>query len=199
MHSHSTIPATSGIYRITCAVTGKIYIGSAVNLRRRWIDHRKHLRNNTHDNEKLQRAWNKYGGDAFTFEIIEFVLIPELLTTREQYWLDKVKPFGNKGLNMAKIAGSSLGIKRSPETREKLSALKRGKPGKTHTPEERERIRQRMRGNTHMIGKKFSPEHRAKISTALIGNKINLGRKLSSEHRAKIGAANLGKKRTRKT
>src|SRR5260221_10508487 len=83
MHSHSTIPATSGIYRITCAVTRKIYIGSAMNLRKRWKDHSFYLQRNEHHNPKLQAAWNKYGPDAFTFEVWELVL-PISLTARSE-------------------------------------------------------------------------------------------------------------------
>src|SRR6266700_6394202 len=111
------IPATPGIYRITCIVTKKIYIGSAINLRARWQNHCAYLRQNKHHNPKLQNAWNKYGPDAFVFEVLEIVLIPDLLTAREQYWFSKLKPFGNKGFNLAPIAGSSLGRVVSEATR----------------------------------------------------------------------------------
>ncbi|SRR6266702_2073921 len=191
----STTPTTSGIYCITCTVTGKFYVGSAVNLYRRWIDHRKHLRNNTHDNQKLQRAWNKYTEATFVFEILELVLIPEMLTAREQYWIDKLKPF----FNIAKVAGSSLGIKRSPEMREKLSILKRGKPGPKHTPETRAILSAQKQGNTYNLGKKFTAEHRAKICAASLGNKSNLGRKRSPAAIEKTRLANLGQKRSEET
>ena len=50
---------TSGVYQITNKVTGKFYIGSAVNFRKRWNTHKSCLRNNKHANKHLQRAWNK--------------------------------------------------------------------------------------------------------------------------------------------
>src|SRR5437588_1377253 len=103
------IPETSGIYRIVCKSTGKMYIGSSANLRIRQYNHFRELRLMIHPNQKLQRAWNKYGPDAFTFEIVELAL-PLLLLEREQYWLDKLKPFGNKGFNIASIAKSTLGL-----------------------------------------------------------------------------------------
>src|SRR5258708_22007982 len=127
MQPYYTIPATSGIYRITCTVTGKIYIGSAMNLRNRWNDHRQHFHGKNHPNKKLQNAWYKYGEQAFTFEVLELVL-PMSLTAREQYWFKKLKPFGNKGFNIAPIAGSSLGLKHSAETREKLRLARLTQP-----------------------------------------------------------------------
>lgn len=69
-----TIPQTSGIYKWTCTTTRKIYVGSAVNLRMRWYNHKTSLRKNKHVNSLLQRAWNKYGEECFVFEVIELVL-----------------------------------------------------------------------------------------------------------------------------
>lgn len=108
----SSIPQTSGIYRIVCSANGKIYIGSAVNLRHRKKDHFKTLRGNRHANIRLQRAWNKYGEDAFSFEVIEWVLAPFLLE-REQYWMDKLRVCDDRyGFNIAPLAGSCYGAKR---------------------------------------------------------------------------------------
>src|SRR5579859_5751742 len=102
----SDIPNVSGIYRITCTTNGMFYIGSAVNLYRRWVTHRSDLRNNKHRNPKMQRAFNKYGEEAFAFEVLELVLLPEMLIAREQHYFDTMKPFGKRGYNIAKVAGS---------------------------------------------------------------------------------------------
>src|SRR5689334_12150640 len=118
-HSIQPPPETSGIYRITCTVTGKFYIGSALNLYSRWANHFSSLRRNVHGNPKLQNAFNKYGEDAFAFDILELVLIPEMLTAREQHWFEKLNPFGENGFNIDRIAGSALGRKLSAEHREK--------------------------------------------------------------------------------
>ena len=125
---HDGIPTTSGIYRITCIVTGKIYIGSALNLRNRWRRHRNALLRNGHHNPKLQRAWNKYSPDAFTFEVLELVL-PISLTAREQYWFKKLKPFGKRGFNIYRVAGSSLGYKPSQATCDKIRVALSGRKG----------------------------------------------------------------------
>lgn len=181
----SPIPTTSGIYRIVCLTNKKLYIGSAVNLRKRWQDHSRDLSRKTHCNQKLQRAYQKYGSDAFQFEIIEFVLPPFLLE-REQYHLDKNKPFGSKGFNIARQAAQPLlGLEHPPvsaETREKLRTSHLGQPG-------------------YWTGKRRPPEHihplsdeaRAKISDA------NRGRTTSPETREKLRLANLGKKQSEET
>src|SRR6266566_206763 len=102
------ISASPGVYRITCTANSRFYIGSAIDLRKRCNEHFYALRNNQHHSITLQRAWNKYGPDAFVFEIIEIVLIPDLLTAREQRCLDTLKPFGRRGFNTARVAGSNL-------------------------------------------------------------------------------------------
>src|ERR1700730_6768615 len=123
------IPDASGIYRIICVPTGKMYIGSAVNLRIRHKNHFNTLRNNQHKNPKLRRAYAKYGPDAFVFEILELVLVTEMLTAREQYWITKLNPW----FNIARIAGSNLGMKQSAEAIEKSRI---GRTGMKRTPEQ---------------------------------------------------------------
>lgn len=150
-----SIPASPGIYRITCTVTGKFYIGSAADLRERWRTHRKELTQDRHHNPKLQATWNKYGPETFIFEVLELVLVPELLTAREQYYLDTLKPFGKRGFNIAIIAGSSLGVRRSSETIERMRLAasmqvwteearrnaSQSQQGRRHRPETIERMR----------------------------------------------------------
>ena len=79
---------TPGIYCITNTITNKVYVGSTVNLHRRCVAHLRTLRANKHHSAKLQRAWNKYGEEAFKFEIIEYVTDISKLDEREQYWID---------------------------------------------------------------------------------------------------------------
>ena len=58
-----SIPKKSGIYQIRNLVNGKIYVGSSVNLETRKTPHYWELENNRHNNQHLQRAYNKYGLD----------------------------------------------------------------------------------------------------------------------------------------
>ena len=67
-----------GIYKIKNKVNGKVYIGQSIRIEKRWIDHKKTLRSNSHRNIYLQNAWNKYGEENFIHEIIEECDISEL-------------------------------------------------------------------------------------------------------------------------
>ena len=197
------IPETSGIYRITCIATGKIYIGSAINLWKRWKVHRRELNRGRHHNPILQNAWNKYGKESFVFEVLELVL-PISLTAREQYWLDTVKPFSRKGFNVDRVAGSPLGRKHTPETRAKLREINLGKPGTRlgakATPESRAKM------SASHLGKPHSEAHRRKVSEARTGKthrqetkekirQAKLGHAVSEATRAKLSAASKNQSR----
>lgn len=78
-----------------------IYIGSSVNIYKRWSNHCWQLRNNKHSNRYLQNAWNKYGEQNFKFEILE-LCDPIKQFELEQDYLNKFKPFArlNNGYNI---------------------------------------------------------------------------------------------------
>lgn len=176
----SSAPTTSGIYKISNLVTGKCYIGSSVNLQRRWQEHYYDLCKNQHYNAKLQRTWNKHTESAFRFEIIELVLSAFLLE-REQYWLDRIKPYErNKGYNLNKYANSCLGTKRSPETIEKHRIAS---TGKKHTDEAKAKISHANKGRHH-APEEDTPKMKALIITDPQGNEYPiLGiKKFCDEH-----------------
>ena len=122
----------SGIYKITNTTNGKVYVGSAVNFDTRWKEHVRELRKGKHHSSALQNAWNKYGEDNFEFSIIEECeRIRKVLLGREQYWMDTLDSVAN-GYNIAKTAGSQLGMKQSPEA---IAARVEKNTGKKRTPE----------------------------------------------------------------
>lgn len=59
-----------GIYMIRNKVNDKVYIGQSISIEERFCSHKRKLNNKTHDSRHLQYAWNKYGEEAFEFEII---------------------------------------------------------------------------------------------------------------------------------
>jgi group I intron endonuclease len=113
---------TCGIYTIRNTISGRIYIGSSVNIERRWRVHVHHLKAGTHHSSILQRSWDKHGEGAFAFEVW-LVIDAKLLIDHEQDLIDRLKP----SLNIHPKARSPLGVKRTAETRLKLSVMKRGK------------------------------------------------------------------------
>jgi group I intron endonuclease len=104
----------TGVYLITCKPTSRQYVGSAVNIKRRWAVHLHQLRRGTHHSQVLQRAWTKYGPDAFEFRVV-VVCAPESLLLYEQLLIDGLNP----ALNICRVAGSALGVRHTAETRQK--------------------------------------------------------------------------------
>lgn len=114
---------TCGIYRILNVKSGKFYLGSSKNIEHRWKGHLRDLEAGNHHNVLLQRAYAKYGRDAFSFEVI--VECPEKDRLRiEQSYLNNA--WGSGALyNLCPLVGrlpSSLGKKRSAEALEKFKA-----------------------------------------------------------------------------
>jgi group I intron endonuclease len=175
-----SIPRTSGIYKITCTANGKIYVGSATNLHKRWMQHKIDLRGQYHANSFLQHTFNKYGENAFMFEVLELVM-PWSILDREQYWLDKLKPYDHSiGFNIAlKADAPMVGRKASDETRIKQSISRKGRK---LSKEQIDKIAKANRGQ------KRTPETCANISTSL------KGRKMSDASRAKMSASRMGLK-----
>lgn len=125
----------SGIYKIINIKNNKIYIGSAVSILARFQNHKMHLKKGTHKNRHLQNAWCKYGSQFFKFEILENVS-KEQLILREQFWLDKTQCYNNQiGYNICTVANSTLGTKRTKETREKISKAVKAYITKDHLDE----------------------------------------------------------------
>lgn len=131
----------SGIYGIQ-GPEGKLYIGSAVDIVRRWRKHKYALNDGTHRNQYLQRAWDKYGSDNFSFIVLEYVQDQNKLLEAEQAYLDKY----DKSLlyNIMHTAGSAYGYKHSAEARQ---AIKVKNTGKYVTDITKERISQSRVGN----------------------------------------------------
>jgi group I intron endonuclease len=89
----------SGIYQILNKINGHSYIGSSDNIQTRWNRHAYDLQRGQHHSIPLQRAYLKYGKDNLLFIIMELISnsTPELLLTKEQEWIDKLKPVYNIG------------------------------------------------------------------------------------------------------
>ena len=146
----------TGVYCIKNKINGKLYIGSTTqgfNIRKG--RHIRSLNQGNHHSAILQKAWNKYGEQAFQFIILEKVM-PEHCITREQWYLNW---YPNE-YNISKIAGSCLGVKMSDETKKKLSAIHLGMKHTIDT-----KIKIGLAGK----GRKYSQQAKTKISIARMG------------------------------
>lgn len=119
----STQPGNqSGIYAIVHAESGKTYIGSSGDIRRRWAEHRRALGQGRALCKPFQNAWNKYGEAAFDWGVIEFC-DGSLLLSREQHYIDLHQTTDMAhGYNICPVAGSLLGTKQSDESKAKMKA-----------------------------------------------------------------------------
>jgi group I intron endonuclease len=117
-----------GVYRITNTANGMIYIGSSIDAVNRWRQHRKELRNGKHHNDKLKKAFKKYGEEAFVFEVVEVCSL-ETLREREQAWiLESFCTDRHTGYNLTDCVESpNRGKKMSPEACAKMSKAGKGK------------------------------------------------------------------------
>lgn len=92
----------SGIYKIEHEKSGKVYVGSSKDIRKRWRQHSSGLRRKRHHNQRLQRAYNKYGSDAFRYEVLEYCSV-DVLLDREQFWMDELDSYSS-GYNCSPYA-----------------------------------------------------------------------------------------------
>ena len=150
-----------GIYRID--IGKHSYFGSATNLSQRKSRHIRDLRSGKHHSPYIQNVFNKYGEEEFRFNIVLICEKSDLLFY-EQAFIDK--HYSNEfNMNHCRIANSQLGLKRSEETKRRMSEAARG------------------RKNPTLARMNKDPEHRAKISA---GKK---GRKFTEAHKKALSDA----------
>lgn len=188
----------SGIYCIINRINGKCYIGSAVNISKRLINHRYNLNKNVHDNVYLQSSWNKHGKENFEFNVLEYVE-KEKLIEREQYYLDLFCSYNRKhGYNVCCVAESRIGAKCSDEFKKQVSERLKGNKhslGRKHSVEWKQKMSIRMKGNKYALGYKYTEEQRKRCSASLLGNTYTLGFSPTIETRIKLSNASKGKPR----
>lgn len=99
-----------GIYQVKNLVNDKVFIGSAKNLPGKINSVKFQLENGSHVNSELQKDFKKYGEKKFSFEVLDYLSpkedpdydYSEDLKVLEEMWIDKLKPFDEKGYNKNK-------------------------------------------------------------------------------------------------
>jgi group I intron endonuclease len=114
----------SGIYVIVNLIDKRIYVGSSKNLHKRYLHHKEDLFKKCHKNKHLQNFHNKYGIQTLSFKLLEYCETDKLLE-REQYYLDKLKPFKKNGFNIFKKSFGGF-EKHSEKSKLKMSLQRRG-------------------------------------------------------------------------
>jgi group I intron endonuclease len=199
----------SGIYEIVNKINGHRYIGSSINIERRWSDHLYKLNNRRHENQILMKAWNKYGENLFQFNILaicpkESLLNFEQVFLNEEYHEYNISDYAHAptlGKHLSEATKQKIrGYRHTEEAKKKMSLAKKGVrggfTGKHHTDESNAKNRLAHIGNKYCFGKKLSEEHKRKISEGLIGYKHTeetrqklRNKKISEETRKKLSVA----------
>lgn len=177
---------TSGIYCIENIINNKKYIGQSKNINGRWYRHKKMLNCGTHDNDYLQKSWDKYGEENFKFYVLEYCNEDEL-DEKEIYYIDLHNTLDRGyGYNL-KSGGQNYGVKLSEYVRKKQSiALK-----KVYADNEDLRM---MRKN-NALEQWSNPEIKAKI---LGKNNGMYGKHHTEETRKKMSEQKKGKPSTKR-
>ena len=109
-YKEAKLPA--GVYQIKNTVSGKIFIGSSVNVNSRINRHKQSFAfmDKLSDNfeiPELVADVKQYGQESFVFEVLEALegeydsdaALKDDLKILHQIWLEKCEPFGDRGYN----------------------------------------------------------------------------------------------------
>ena len=166
---------TYAIYIITCTVNAKQYVGITKDLARRWKEHGSM----NGSSRALHNAMKKYGKEAFVFTHIADAFDKDAACDLERMLIKEKNTLVPNGYNLTSGGegsfepseelrimrrNSRLGKKMSQATKDKLSALRSGKP--MH-PAVKEIL---LKAN---LGKRLSEETKAKMSIAKKGKPPN--------------------------
>jgi len=109
--TYKQTPLPMGVYQIKNTISGKVFVGSSMNLPGILNRHRFQLNASSHPIKDMQEDWHQYGSAAFTCEVLE-VLKPEAVLEEdcqktilalEDKWLTNLQPYGEKGYNKLQI------------------------------------------------------------------------------------------------
>ena len=159
-----------GIYKITCLINNKTYIGQSGDIEKRFNQYKYGLVKNQ---IKIYNSLKKYGYSNHRFDIIEKFdeYNKELLTEREQFFIDYHR---EKGYILLNIREAGSNGKHDDETKSKIGESNKIK----------------------LKGRKLSEEHINKIKKSLTNNKRRLGTKITEITREKMKSSHKGVKKT---
>lgn len=186
----------AGIYSITHVSSGRMYIGSSTRIHFRWNQHRASLNRGDHHSKYLQRVWDKYGSDAFKFQIERECSVSELELLEQEY-IDTYQP----EFNTCPVSGTTRGIKHSEEHKRKISEASRKMWAErkeeilAKRPPVSEETRQKMSRSQKGLKKRpHTEEFKRRMSEVRKGKpSINKGRKFPPEFGEQISKRKKGK------
>lgn len=214
---------TCGIYMIQNKVNNKMYIGQAVDIERRWGDHRHGLANRCNENRHFINAWKSYEEENFEFTIL-LECEESDLNMYEEYYIFELMTYDHRvGYNKTygggsgrpteevkrKISESKKGKQLSEEHKRKLSESRKGEKNPNYGNGDKIRGEKNPNYGRHhseeakrklsesQKGRHHSEETKRKMSESRKGEKSYwYGKHLSEETKRKLSESKKGKHRS---
>jgi group I intron endonuclease len=168
------------IYVVTNTVNGKKYVGQTVgSVARRWQQHLSTSRRRC--KLSFHNSIRKHGEDAFQVEVAAFTFTKLHVDELESSLIRELQTCErSKGYNST-YGGE--GARHTPETKAKLSNIRKGKPGAHWTDEQRKRHSEKQKGSKgNNWGKTASLEKKEKFSRQRIGSLNSMYGKRGKDH-----------------
>lgn len=115
------------VYRLVNTRTQQCYIGSSRRVRKRVAEHFRLLRHGIHPNPKLQKSFEEYGEEAFSWDVEVVCEDPDELGVIEECFLSEEASFQTPVFfNISHTAKEPMkGRKHSEETKARISESKK--------------------------------------------------------------------------
>lgn len=179
------------VYKHTCLINGKIYIGQTSSIKTRWKPFS--YKNCTMFHEAIQ----KYGWENFSHEIIEDNLSLEEANEREEYWIKYYDTTNKeKGYNLKSGGMNNL---HSLETKLKMSKTRKGVPKtEEHKKHISEGLKKYKRTEEHNLNNRLA-QHGKKVECIETGNvyiSLAEAQRQTGTNKTSIGRVCNGKQHT---
>lgn len=132
------------IYKVTNLINGKCYVGQTIRtLEERIAEHKRKKR------LLLSKAFEKYGFENFSFEILDTAKTLNELNEKEIHWINQLNTIKPNGYNLCKGGNNTFGYHHREDSKKSMSIKKsnmyvgNGNPfyGKKHTEKAKEKMR----------------------------------------------------------
>ena len=101
-----------GVFLIRNNLNDRVFLDSSLDLHGKMNRHKFQLASGGHPNKELQADWDQLGSNNFAFEVVDELPPREgagvdyrkELTSLEDLWLEKLRPYGDRGYNLPKLS-----------------------------------------------------------------------------------------------
>ena len=118
LREYKETPRPMGVFQIKNNISGKVFLLKALDIPGIMNRHQLELTRGLHRNQALQKDWDQWGADVFSFEVLatlkpeEFLpdQWPKAVEALLEEWLEKLQPYGEKGYNKKKPDSNSSAV-----------------------------------------------------------------------------------------